>query len=106
MSDKKALGYVEVALQDKVATLTFYHPASNSFPNYLLQQLVEEFNRLSVNDAVNVVVLQSEAVGPGIGESLRIRSFKAIILSLILFSFFFKVNISKLIDLNVFKTSF
>lgn len=78
MSDKKALGYVEVALQDKVATLTFYHPVSNSFPNYLLQQLVEEFNRLSVNDAVNVVVLQSETdvfcAGASFDELLSIQN--------------------------------
>ena len=78
MSDKKALGYVEVALQDKVAILTFYHPASNSFPNYLLQQLVEEFNRLSVNDAVNVVVLQSETdvfcAGASFDELLSIQN--------------------------------
>lgn len=78
MSDKKALGYVEVALQDKVATLTFYHPASNSFPNYLLQKLVEEINRLSVNDAVNVVVLQSETdvfcAGASFDELLSIQN--------------------------------
>ena len=78
MSDKKALGYVEVALQDKVAILTFYHPASNSFPNYLLQKLVEEINRLSVNDAVNVVVLQSETdvfcAGASFDELLSIQN--------------------------------
>ncbi|MEN9929245.1 MAG: hypothetical protein RLZZ231_1166 [Bacteroidota bacterium] len=78
MSDKKAIGYVDVATHNKVATLTFYHPASNSFPNYLLQQLVEQLDQLSVNDAVNVIVLQSEnevfCAGASFDELLSIQN--------------------------------
>lgn len=53
-------GSISVAVENKIATITFSHPASNSFPSALLQQLTQEFNAISKNKEVNVVVLQSE----------------------------------------------
>ena len=43
-----------------IATVTFSHPKSNSFPSELLQKLVDTFNRLSEDDHVKVIILQSE----------------------------------------------
>jgi methylglutaconyl-CoA hydratase len=43
-----------------VATVTFSHPKSNSFPAELLQKLIDTFDRLSSDDQVKIIVLQSE----------------------------------------------
>ena len=43
-----------------IATVEFGHPASNSFPSVLLERLTQELNKLSKNDEVSVIVLQSE----------------------------------------------
>lgn len=43
-----------------IATVTFSHPKSNSFPSELLQKLVDTFNRLSTDNNVKVIILQSE----------------------------------------------
>lgn len=53
-------GSLSVSIENKIATITFSHPASNSFPSDLLQKLTKEFNAISKNKDVNVVVLQSE----------------------------------------------
>lgn len=53
-------GLLTVTVENKIATLTFSHPASNSFPSDLLQKLTDELNKISLNPDVNVVVLQSE----------------------------------------------
>lgn len=53
-------GSISVSIENKIATITFSHPASNSFPSALLQQLTQELNAISKNKEVNVVVLQSE----------------------------------------------
>lgn len=46
-----------------IATISFLHPASNSFPSDLLHKLTSEINHLSSLDAVSVVVLKSEGTG-------------------------------------------
>ena len=50
-------------IENKIATLTFSHPASNSFPSHQLQALTDEINALSANEAVTVIVLKSEGTG-------------------------------------------
>lgn len=59
----KAQGFVITTIQNSVATITFSHPASNSFPSSLLQKLVDELNAASSNNEVNVILLQSEGNG-------------------------------------------
>lgn len=49
--------------ENKIATVSFSHPASNSFPSDLLQKLTSEINHLSNLDTVSVVVLKSEGTG-------------------------------------------
>lgn len=53
-------GNIIVEIQNKIASVTFSHPASNSFPSDLLQRLTDELNALSCDNDVNVVILQSE----------------------------------------------
>jgi methylglutaconyl-CoA hydratase len=56
-------GSIQTHIQDKIATVTFSHPASNSFPSHQLKALTAEINALSDHKEVAVVVLQSEGVG-------------------------------------------
>ncbi|SHI45906.1 enoyl-CoA hydratase/isomerase family protein [Flavobacterium terrae] len=56
-------GTIQTNIENKIARVTFSHPASNSFPSNQLQVLTDELNSLSNNDEVTVVVLQSEGTG-------------------------------------------
>ena len=77
MSD---IGSLSVSIENKIATITFEHPASNSFPSDLLQKLTSELNTISSNSEVNVVVLQSEGktfcAGASFDELLSISDFE------------------------------
>ena len=53
-------GSIFTHIDHYIATVTFSHPKSNSFPSELLQKLVDTFNRLSLDDNVKVILLQSE----------------------------------------------
>lgn len=73
-------GNIAIDIQAKIATITFSHPASNSFPSSLLQKLTSELNAISSNPEVNVVVLQSEGktfcAGASFDELLSITNLK------------------------------
>ena len=73
-------GSLSVSIENKIATITFEHPASNSFPSELLQKLTSELNTISNNSEVNVVVLQSEGktfcAGASFDELLSISDFE------------------------------
>jgi len=58
MQDPK--GSLITTIENNIATVEFGHPASNSFPRSLLDLLTSEINNLSINDAVNVIVLKSK----------------------------------------------
>ncbi len=53
-------GTVLTSVREKIATITFHHPASNSFPTTLLNGLIENINRLSNDTSIHVIILQSE----------------------------------------------
>ncbi|MFO7674607.1 MAG: enoyl-CoA hydratase/isomerase family protein [Lutibacter sp.] len=53
-------GSLYTHIQNKIAVIEFFHPAGNSLPGELLARLAAAFNELSVNDAVNVIILKSE----------------------------------------------
>jgi methylglutaconyl-CoA hydratase len=71
-------GSLSVSIENKIATVTFSHPASNSFPSDLLQKLTKELNSISKNTEVNVVILQSEGTtfcaGASFDELLSIKT--------------------------------
>lgn len=56
-------GSLYTSIQNRIATVEFGHPASNSFPGELLQRLTDELNLLSNNADVSVVILKSEGDG-------------------------------------------
>ena len=53
-------GSLYTHIQNSVATIEFYHPASNSMPKELLDRLAKAFNELSDNAKVSVIILKSE----------------------------------------------
>ncbi len=73
-------GCLSITIENKIATITFSHPASNSFPSSLLQKLTAELNSISDNKEVNVVILQSEGKtfcsGASFDELLSISNFE------------------------------
>ena len=73
-------GYVKVETKNKIATVTFYHPKSNSLPSKLLKEMVEIFNKISDDQNVSVITLKSEGektfcAGASFDELIDIDNF-------------------------------
>lgn len=60
MTTNRQNGSLYVNIQNKIATVEFGHPASNSFPSELLERLTNELHAIAKNDEVSVVILKSE----------------------------------------------
>lgn len=60
MTTTRPNGSLYTRIENKIATVEFGHPASNSFPSELLERLANEFDTLSTNDEVAIIVLKSE----------------------------------------------
>lgn len=60
MTTNRENGSLYTSIVNKIATVEFGHPASNSFPSVLLERLEQELLKLSDNEEVNVIVLKSE----------------------------------------------
>ncbi|WP_373058081.1 enoyl-CoA hydratase/isomerase family protein [Zunongwangia sp. H14] len=60
MTTTRENGSLYTKIENKIATLEFGHPASNSFPSELLERLEKEINKLSEDENVNVIILKSE----------------------------------------------
>jgi methylglutaconyl-CoA hydratase len=56
-------GTITTQIDNTVATISFSHPASNSFPSVQLKELTRQLDLLSENEAVSLVVLQSTGGG-------------------------------------------
>lgn len=56
-------GSLITTIENKIATIQFGHQASNSFPRELLDRLTNEFNSLSTNPAISVIIVKSEGAG-------------------------------------------
>lgn len=56
-------GTLTTTIANRIATVSFGHPASNSFPSEQLQRLTDEINRLSNNTDVSLIILKSEGDG-------------------------------------------
>tara|TARA_R110000868_G_scaffold126072_1_gene332963 strand:- start:6953 stop:7723 length:771 start_codon:yes stop_codon:yes gene_type:complete len=63
MAIPESNGSLTTKIENKIATVQFGHPASNSFPRQLLDALTQELNNLSGNSAVSVIVLKSVGTG-------------------------------------------
>ena len=60
MTTKRQNGSLYTHIQNKIATIEFGHPASNSFPSELLERLRKELISVGHNDEVSVIILKSE----------------------------------------------
>ncbi|WP_461532584.1 enoyl-CoA hydratase/isomerase family protein [Sinomicrobium sp.] len=60
MSTDRLNGSLYTKIENHVATVEFGHPSSNAFPLELLERLQKEFELLSNNEEVYVIVLKSE----------------------------------------------
>lgn len=55
--------FITESIQDKVATISFYSPASNSFPSSQLEKLTSIITKLSDHPHINTIILKSEGTG-------------------------------------------
>lgn len=74
-------GHVNLSVSNRVATISFYHPANNSLPSNLLHQLVNAINNAGQDPSVSVVVLKSEGekvfcAGASFDELAAIQDFE------------------------------
>ena len=53
-------GNISVVIKDTVATVSFFHPQSNSLPGALLRDLAKTITEVGNDPAVNVMILKSE----------------------------------------------
>lgn len=56
-------GQITTTITHKIATISFYHPAGNSFPSSQLKKLTEEITSLGNNTSVSIIILKSEGTG-------------------------------------------
>jgi methylglutaconyl-CoA hydratase len=52
-------GYVTHSLDHGIATIEFFHPASNSLPSTILSDLAKTINDIGIDDRVKVILLKS-----------------------------------------------
>lgn len=52
-------GYVRSEIDHGIATIEFYHPASNSLPGVILTDLAKTINDIGIDERVKVIVLRS-----------------------------------------------
>ena len=74
-------GSLYTKIDQKVATIEFGHPSSNSFPSELLNRLAKAFDELSNNNDVSVIILKSEGekafcAGASFDELIAIDNLK------------------------------
>ena len=74
-------GYVQSVVENNIATITFFHPQSNSLPGKLLYQLAEEITNAGNNPEARVIVLKSAGestfcAGASFDELISIKDFE------------------------------
>lgn len=60
MKTTRENGSLYTHIENRIATVEFGHPSSNSFPSELLKRLASELDSLSNNDEVAIIILKSE----------------------------------------------
>lgn len=56
-------GTITVNTEGKIATVSFFNPASNAFPSKQLQELSDTFYELKKNSSITTIILRSEGEG-------------------------------------------
>ncbi|MFM8916825.1 MAG: enoyl-CoA hydratase/isomerase family protein, partial [Bacteroidota bacterium] len=73
-------GYVKTEVNEGIATITFFHPRSNSLPGAILRGIAEAIEVSGTNEDVRVVVLRSDGdksfcAGASFDELVAVSSF-------------------------------
>ncbi len=81
MTDKTTQGGVTTEIENGIATIEFFHPASNSLPGKVLAELAGEITAAGKNDQAKVIVLKSGGdrafcAGASFDELLAIEDFE------------------------------
>ena len=81
MTNYNIIGSVTVSILNKIATIEFSHPASNSFPINLIEQLSSAISSQGKNPAINIIVLKSTGngafcAGASFNELLEVSSIE------------------------------
>lgn len=63
MNTDKKQPYINSSITNKIATITFYTPASNSFPSLYLTKLTNAIEELSKNNEITTIILKSDGDG-------------------------------------------
>ncbi|MFK7904693.1 MAG: enoyl-CoA hydratase/isomerase family protein [Chitinophagales bacterium] len=79
--NKTQQGSVSTAIQNGIATITFYHPSHNSLPSKILAELVGAITSTGKKEEVKVIVLKSEGnrtfcAGASFDELTAIEDFE------------------------------
>jgi methylglutaconyl-CoA hydratase len=74
-------GKVETKIENGVATITFFHPQSNSLPGELLRKLADEITLAGNNKDAGIIILRSEGekafcAGASFDELISIKDFE------------------------------
>lgn len=59
MNDKTTQGYVDLEVEDNIATIEFYHPSHNSLPGHLLSKLAKTITETGIRTDVVLIILKS-----------------------------------------------
>jgi len=73
-------GHISSSINNGIATITFFHPQSNSMPGALLRQLASEISKAGSDTSAKVIVLKSEGdkafcAGASFDELISIKEF-------------------------------
>lgn len=74
-------GYVNTAIENNIATITFFHPQSNSLPGAILYKLADEITKVGNDANAKVIVLKSDGqgafcAGASFDELISIKDFE------------------------------
>ena len=77
----KPTGSLFTTIKNNIATITFGHPASNSFPSELLERLTNELISVGKNSSVAIIILKSQGekafcAGASFNELMAISNLK------------------------------
>ena len=77
----KPTGSLFTTIKNNIATITFGHPASNSFPSELLERLTNELISVGKNSSVAIIILKSQGekafcAGASFDELMTISNLK------------------------------
>lgn len=73
-------GYIDLKINEAIATITFYHPSHNSLPSHLLKELTGAIDKAGQLDEVKVIILKSAGertfcAGASFDELVAIEDF-------------------------------